>query len=98
MKWNALSRRVLDGDSLKRNDALAVLESDDNELLAVLDAAFTVRRYYFGRDVSLHVIRNAKSGSCSENCSFCSQSALSESDIHRNPWYWAKRFFEGADT
>lgn len=96
MKWNALSRRILDGDSLKRNDALAVLESDDNELLAVLDAAFTVRRYYFGRDVSLHVIRNAKSGSCSENCSFCSQSALSESDIPRYPMLLVEELIDGA--
>src|SRR4030042_530435 len=96
MKWNALSRRVLDGDSLKRNDALAVLESDDNELLAVLDAAFTVRRYYFGHDVSLHVIRNAKSGSCSENCSFCSQSALSESDIPRYPMLLVEELIDGA--
>jgi biotin synthase len=96
MKWNALSSRILDGDSLKRNEAIAVLESDDNELLAVLDAAFTVRRYYFGRDVSLHVIRNAKSGSCSENCSFCSQSVLSESNIPIYPMLSIEELFEGA--
>ncbi len=96
MKWNALSRRILDGDSLNRNEALAILESDDNELLAVLDAAFTVRRYYFGRDVSLHVIRNAKSGTCSENCSFCSQSVLSESDIQRYPLLSIEELLESA--
>ena len=70
MNWDILSRRILEGGALERKEALKVLESDDNELLAVLDAAFAIRRYYFGRDVSLHVIRNAKSGSCSENCSF----------------------------
>lgn len=96
MKWDILSRRILDGGSLERNEALALLESDDNELLAVLDAAFTVRRYYFGHDVSLHVIRNAKSGSCSENCSFCSQSALSESDIPRYPMLSIEELLEGA--
>jgi len=43
-------------------EALAVLESSDDELLAVLDAAFAIRRHYFGRGVALRVIRNAQSG------------------------------------
>jgi len=96
MKWNLLSRRILDGASLERQEALAVLESDDNELLAVLDAAFAVRRRYFGRDVSLHVIRNAKSGSCSENCSYCSQSAFSKSEISGYPMQSVEELIEGA--
>ena len=96
MNWDILSRRILEGGALERKEALKVLESDDNELLAVLDAAFAIRRYYFGRDVSLHVIRNAKSGSCSENCSFCSQSAISESDIPRYPILSVEELLDGA--
>jgi len=96
MKWHELSRRVLKGEILDRAGALEVLKSSDDELLEVLNSAFNVRRQYFGRDVTLHVIRNAKSGSCSENCSFCSQSALSESDIPRYPMQSIDEFVEGA--
>jgi biotin synthase len=96
MKWNKLTRRVLEGQPIERSEALSILESDDNDLLSVLDAAFMVRRHYFGRDISLHVIRNAKSGSCSENCSFCSQSALSESEIPRYPMVSIDELVEGA--
>jgi biotin synthase len=96
MKWDRLSGGILEGGSITYNEALAIMESGDDELLAVLNAAFAVRRHYFGRDVSLHVIRNAKSGSCSENCSFCSQSALSESDIPRYPMLSIEELFEGA--
>jgi biotin synthase len=96
MKWYELSRRVLKGERLERSDALDVLKSDDDELLAVLNGAFSVRRQYFGRDVTLHVIRNAKSGSCSENCSFCSQSALSESDIPLYSMQTIDELMEGA--
>jgi biotin synthase len=96
MKWNKLSDRILEGGSMEASEALDVLVSEDNELLAVLDAAFAVRRRYFGRNVSLHVIRNAKSGSCSENCSYCSQSALSESDIPRYPMLSMNDIVEGA--
>ncbi len=96
MKWNELSRRVLAGGSLDPEEALAVLESPDDELLAVLDAAFAIRRRWFGRDVSLHVIRNAKSGLCSEDCSFCSQSCLSTSDIQKYPMQPADEIVQGA--
>jgi len=96
MKWDMLSGRILNGGALGHSEALEILESDDDELLAVLDAAFMIRRHYFGRDVSIHVIRNAKSGACSENCSFCSQSALSESDIPRYPMLSGGELVEGA--
>jgi len=96
MKWDLLSGRILNGGALERSEALEILKSDDDDLLAVLDAAFIIRRHHFRRGVSLHVIRNAKSGACSENCSFCSQSALSESDIPRYPMLSKEELLEGA--
>lgn len=77
MNWEVLAGRILDGGAIKRAEALDVLVSPAEELLAVLDAAFAVRRRYFGLGVSLHVIRNAKSGLCSEDCAYCSQAAKS---------------------
>ena len=44
-------------------------------MLALLDAAFTLRREHWGRRVSLHVLENAKQGACPEDCGFCSQSS-----------------------
>ena len=96
MKWNELSKGVLTGRPLTRSEALAIMESSDDDLLAILDAAFAIRRRYFGRGVSIHVIRNAKSGLCSENCSFCSQSAVSESDIPQYPMQSVDQILEGA--
>ncbi|MFH1968757.1 MAG: biotin synthase BioB [Verrucomicrobiota bacterium] len=77
MNWKTISAKVLAGGSVTRAEALAVLAAPAEELLAVLDAAFAVRRRYFGLGVSLHVIRNAKSGRCSEDCAYCSQTAKS---------------------
>ncbi len=73
MDWMGLARRVLAGQPATRAEALAVLRSQDDELLPLLAAAFVVRRAHFGRDVQLHLIRNAKSGLCGEDCSFCGQ-------------------------
>lgn len=83
--WNRLSRRVLDGAVISREEALAVLNAPGEELLEILAAAFAVRRRYFGLGVTLHVIRNAQSGICTEDCAYCSQSAVATSDIPRYP-------------
>lgn len=83
MNWSTLSDRIFEGGVVSRQDALAVLKSDDDELLAVLDAAFRVRLAYCGREVRLHVLQNAKSGTCQENCAFCSQSIEVDSGVDR---------------
>ena len=73
--FDILAYRVLSGKAITRREAMSVLKSGDDELLAVLQAAFRVRVRYFGRRVRLHVIENAKSGLCTENCRYCGQSA-----------------------
>ena len=96
MDWNRLCRRILGGEAIKRDEALAILESDDSELLGILNSAYTVRQYYFGRNVGLHVLSNAKSGSCIEDCSFCSQSAISVGKIPRYPLMPVEQLLKGA--
>ena len=93
--WNQMAERSLAG-GISRDDAVAVLRSGDDELLAVLDAAFCVRRRHFGRRVNLHVLMNAKCGLCSENCSFCSQSAVSTADVATYPMHDVDELVAGA--
>ncbi len=73
-----------------------MLQAPDDELLQLLDAAFRVRRRYFGRKVNLHVIRNAQSGNCTEDCSYCSQSARSTAEIERHAMESAEALVTGA--
>jgi len=82
-RWHELAMRVLDGYQLTRDDALAVLAAPDDELMDLLAAAFHVRRRRFGRTVQLYFLMNAKSGLCPEDCSYCSQSKVSEAEIPR---------------
>jgi biotin synthase len=97
MKWSELAKKALRGDGLSKNEALSVLQSSDNELLGVMDAAFRVRFHHFGRKVNIHVIQNAKSGLCSEDCIFCSQSAISSSPISRYAMKTPQEIVEGAE-
>jgi len=77
MKWSSLAEAALAGVAISRDDARSVLHAPADELLALLDAAFTVRKAFWGRRVSLHVLENAKLGACPEDCGFCSQSRSS---------------------
>ncbi len=72
--WQQLADAVLAGRTPTRDEARGVLHAPEDELLALLDAAFRVRRAHWGRRVSLHVLENAKLGACPEDCGFCSQS------------------------
>jgi biotin synthase len=96
MHWIDLAERVLDGEAPSFDDALKVLRSTDAELLTVLDAAFRVRSRYHGRDVRIHVLRNAKSGVCPEDCSFCSQSLTAESGVERYGMQTIDEIVDGA--
>ena len=81
--WNDLADRVLDGYQLTSEEAVAILQSPDEELLDLLAAAYRVRRRYFGKTVQLYFLMNAKSGLCPEDCGYCSQSKVSDAEIPR---------------
>ena len=94
--WSELAESVLRGESLSREDALRVLESDDRQLLAILDAAYQVRHNHFGNTVQLYYLKNAKSGLCPEDCSYCSQSKVSDAPIEKYAMLNAERLKDGA--
>jgi len=96
MSWNDLAARVLDGYAANFDDALSVLRSADDELLPLLDAAYRLRRAHHGNDVRIHVLQNAKSGVCPEDCSFCSQSMAFDSGVERYRMQSVDEIVEGA--
>jgi biotin synthase len=79
--WEELADRALAGYTPSTDEALAVLRCEDQELLALLHAAFRVRREHFGLKVKLNMIVNAKSGICPEDCGYCSQSIVSTAPV-----------------
>ena len=75
MSWSAIADRAIEHRGIDRDDAHAVVHASDDDLLPIMQAAFRVRRHFHGRQVKVHRLRNAKSGICPEDCSFCSQAA-----------------------
>ncbi|MEO1615862.1 MAG: biotin synthase BioB [Planctomycetota bacterium] len=79
--FEAWADRILDGGELTRDEARAILESNDRDLLALLSSGFRLRERYFGKTVQLYFLMNAKSGLCPEDCHYCSQSKVSEAPV-----------------
>jgi biotin synthase len=94
--WHALAQKVCDGYEVTREEALAIVQSSDDELLDVLSAAFVIRQKYFGKKVKLNMIINAKSGLCPEDCAYCSQSAISSAPISKYPLLSKEEIVAGA--
>lgn len=81
MDWLLLADRVLAGEEITDDEALAILNCPDDELLLLLQGAYRIRQTYYGNKVKLNMIMNAKSGLCPENCGYCSQSSISTAPI-----------------
>jgi len=96
MNWKKLAERILKGTPAGRKEALAILTSPDDDLLAVLDGAFILRKHFFSRGVQLHVIRNARRGLCNEDCAYCAQSAKSTGRKKKYPMQSAAELADGA--
>lgn len=94
--WQSMADRVLAGELISADEALAVLECPDEELLDLLSAAYRVRRRWFGNEVQLYFLMNAKSGLCPEDCGYCSQSKVSEAEIPRYNILSRDKLLDGA--
>lgn len=96
MEYRLMAEKALRGEALDKGECLEVLRCPENRILELLQAAFTVREHFFGRKVILHLLINAKSGMCPEDCSYCSQSAVSTADIERYPLLDEDQLLQGA--
>lgn len=94
--WSELADQVVGGAEIDRQAARDMLESPDDEILILLAAAFRIRKHYFGNTVQLYFLMNAKSGLCPEDCSYCSQSKVSNADIPRYNLLDREKLLDGA--
>ncbi|MBI2093672.1 MAG: biotin synthase BioB [Candidatus Omnitrophica bacterium] len=85
LDWASLTQRSLAGQGMRREEARALLNLPDEDILTALRAAFNVRQTHFGKRVKLCVLQNARSGLCQEDCHYCSQSSISSAKIDKYP-------------
>ena len=74
MNPNDISHKAAQGELLTETEALSILTSSGSEMAYFFAGAQMIRESHYGDKIDLCSITNAKSGRCSENCSFCAQS------------------------
>lgn len=81
-RWlDPITERVLAGGAVTPEEARVMLDAEGPDTFDLFAAANRVRAAFQGADIHLCSIVNAKSGSCSEDCGFCSQSAHFDTSI-----------------
>lgn len=79
---NNLKERILNGELLEKSDILCLIDAPIDELCQAADEI----REHFCKDVfDICTIVNGKSGRCSEDCKFCSQSAHYKTTVEEYP-------------
>lgn len=76
----SLAERIISGKTPDNGEYLSVLSVADEDFLSLLQGADMLRNFYFGKLVHLCTICNGKSGRCTEDCAFCSQSKFAKTD------------------
>ena len=75
-----IAENIIDGGVLDDATALRLLLLPDARVYDLMYAAYLVKRHFQGDKLHRCSIVNAKSGACSEDCSFCAQSAFYQKD------------------
>ena len=96
MNFQQLADKALQGILPEREELLEVLNAPDEQLPEILSAAFKVRHHYYGKRVQIHVLQNAKSGLCPEDCHYCSQSSVSEAPVDKYTFMAKEKLVESA--
>ena len=71
---DSITARILDGGDMTIEEAQWMIRLDDDYLSWLMAGADRIRKTYRGNEIEVCAISNVRSGNCSENCSFCSQS------------------------
>lgn len=87
---------ILAGDTATQQDALAVLQTPDEDVLDLVAAVARLRRKFFLNTVKVNYLVNLKSGLCPEDCHYCSQSLGSQADILKYKWLQTDEAIEQA--
>ncbi len=84
-RFYRIAQDILKGYEITFPEAQSLMETADKDVLSLVFAANTIREHFTGKFVDLCSIINAKSGNCSENCSFCAQSSHHKTEIKKYP-------------
>ncbi len=93
-----VEEHVLAGRDITKEEALGLSSLSEQDQVDLFASANRIRAHFRGDTVDLCSIINAKSGACTEDCSFCSQSYKSSAKISRFTLLKAEQVLSSAEA
>ena len=90
----AMAKEILQGGEPDIGIYREICKLSDESVIDLIPGANLLRQHYHQQQIHLCTICNAKSGKCSEDCCFCSQSIHHRSEITRYPLLSSKSMQE----
>jgi biotin synthase len=94
--FDRLKDQAIQRGDLDFADANMLYEEGTKRPYLLMAKATEIREHFNGRKINLCSIVNAKSGTCTEDCRFCAQSAHYQTDAPRYPLLHAEEIIERA--
>ena len=91
-----ITARILDGGQMTGDEGRWMIRLDSDFLPWLMAGADRIRKAYRGNEIEVCAIANVRSGNCSENCNFCSQSAHHDSPAPRYNYIPEQQLLEQA--
>lgn len=91
-----IANQSLQNKPISREDALFIIHREGDEIHDLFYWANQIRLRYFGHSVTACSIVSAKQGQCTEDCSFCSQSARYHTGVEEFPLVDASKILDVA--
>ena len=89
--------QTIENPVISREEAIEILNTPDEQLDELITRAEKLRRKYKGNHVSIHILTNARSGNCSQDCAYCAQSCRSKAEIEKYKWVSDEKLYQDND-
>lgn len=90
------AKQIIDGEQIDKEIFQQLARTENADVFHMITGANLIREKYFKKQVHLCSICNGKSGKCTEDCRFCSQSKYHDSDIDVYPMLDKGKLCQGA--
>ena len=94
---DVLTENVLAGKPLDAEAYRIIVDTPTHDVPMLMEGADRIRKRRFGSEIHLCTICNGKSGKCSEDCAFCSQSASSKTTASVYPLLNKEKLMAGGE-
>lgn len=89
-------QKSINNETLTKEECKQVLTWNNDDILLLLHTANKIKNKFKGKKIQIQTVLNAKSGFCTEDCHYCSQSCISKAIIEKYQLTDTENFIKGA--